>query len=254
MNKITVNGIEVAYKRQGTGKPLVLLHGYPLDHHLWDDLIPYLEDTFDLILPDLRGFGSSSTVASPYSLDDFANDLTALLDHLNVSQAYIAGHSMGGYIALAFAREYPQYIGGLALISSQVAIDSPERKEGRHKTAAEVLEKGIQGVVDSMVPKFTPNQELLGTVRQLMQRQASLAYAGALRAMAERHDATELVASFRFPMVLVHGEADELIPVARAREIKAVAPQAVLVELPGVGHLPMLEAPQATANALKSLG
>ena len=253
MKKIFVNGIELSYERVGSGQPLVLLHGYPLDHHLWDGLVPLLTDTFDLILPDLRGFGESSTVTSPYSLDDFASDIVGLLDHLQLAQAHIAGHSMGGYISLAFARLYSERVSGLALVGSQAAVDAPERREGRYKTAAEVAEKGIGGVVNTMAPKFTPNQELLDPVRQMMQRQAPAAYIGALKAMAERLDSTGLVAEFKFPVVLVHGEADELIPVARAREIKATVPQAQLVELPGVGHLPMLEAPQETAQAIRQL-
>ena len=86
----------------------MLLHGFPLDHHLWDEVVPLLEDTFDVILPDLRGFGESTTVDSPYSMDDYASDIAGLLDHLGIQKAAIVGHSMGGYAALAFARLYPQ--------------------------------------------------------------------------------------------------------------------------------------------------
>jgi haloacetate dehalogenase len=74
----------------------VLLHGYPLDHHLWDEVAPLLEDTFDLILPDLRGFGESTTVDSPYTMDDYASDIAGLLDQLGIQKAAIVGHSMGG--------------------------------------------------------------------------------------------------------------------------------------------------------------
>jgi len=84
MQKININGIELAYERRGKGTPLVLLHGYPLDHHTWDFVAPLLEDTFDLILPDLRGFGESSTVETQYTLDDFASDIAGLLDHLGI--------------------------------------------------------------------------------------------------------------------------------------------------------------------------
>ena len=253
MKKLTINGIELAYERMGAGQPLLLLHGYPLDHHLWDSLTPLLLDSFDLLLPDLRGFGASSSGEAVPGMGTFASDLAGLLDHLGISTAYVVGHSMGGYVALTFARQYPQRISGLGLVGSQVLADPPDRKEGRYKTAAEALEKGIQGVVDGMAPKFTPKQELLGTIRQMMQRQAPLAYVGALKAMAERQDSTELVTRFTFPVVLVHGEADELIPVARAREVKAAVPHAVLAELPGVGHLPMLEAPGETAEAIRCL-
>src|SRR5574342_836143 len=101
METITVDGLQLAYVRQGNGTPLVLLHGYPLDHHLWDDIVPLLEDTFDLIMPDLRGFGGSATVDVSFTIDDYASDIAGLLDQLGIQKAGIVGHSMGGYVALA---------------------------------------------------------------------------------------------------------------------------------------------------------
>jgi pimeloyl-ACP methyl ester carboxylesterase len=254
MKTTQTNGIELAYLRRGRGKPLTLLHGYPLDHHIWGAVVPMLENDFDLILPDLRGFGKSTTVDSPYTLDDFASDLAGLLDQLGIEKTAIAGHSMGGYVALAFAKLYPGRVSGLGMVSSQALADSPERKEGRYKSAAEVEEKGTRGVVETMTAKLSPNKTVQTAVRQIMERQPPAAYVGALKAMAERNDSTALLDGFKFPVVLVHGDADELIPIERAQEIKAVIPDAHLVELKGVGHLPMMEAPEKTAEALKYLG
>lgn len=254
MEKVNVNGIELAYARRGKGTPLVLLHGYPLDHHIWDEVVPLLQDKFDLILPDLRGFGkSSTTVDTPYAMDDFASDIAGLLDQLGIGKAAVAGHSMGGYVALAFARLFPDRVAGLGLVASQTLADPPDRKEGRYKSAAEVAEKGIGGVVDAMAPKLTGDPNLQAFAREVMERQKPQAYIGALKAMAERLDSTPLLASMRYPVVLVHGDADALIPVERAREVKDAVPRALLAELPGVGHLPMLEAKEETAKALSAL-
>jgi 3-oxoadipate enol-lactonase len=253
MEKIDVNGIQLAYTRRGQGTPLVLVHGYPLDHHLWDEVVPLLEDTFDLIIPDLRGFGESGTVDSFYTMEDYASDLAELLDHLGIQKATIAGHSMGGYVALAFARLFPERVRGLALVSSQVLADSEERKEGRYKSAAEVAEHGIGSVVETMTPKFTPDKRLQAFARESMKRQQPAAYIGALKAMAERVDSTPLLSSFHFPVVLIHGDTDQLIPIDRAREVKAALPQAHLVEISGAGHMPMIEAKEQTAGALKHL-
>ena len=253
MDKVKVNGIEIAYDRRGTGALLVLLHGFPLDHHLWDEVAPLLGDTFDLILPDLRGFGESTTVDTPYTMDDYASDIAGLLDHLGVQKAAIVGHSMGGYVALAFARLYPERVSGLGLVSSQAPADPPERKEGRYKSAADVADKGIGGVVEAMTAKFTPDPRLQTVAREMMERQQPAAYIGALKAMAERADSTALLSSFAFPVVIVHGDADALIPIDRAREAKAAIPHAQLVELKGVGHIPMMEAVNETADALKRL-
>ena len=253
MEKININNIELAYDRRGKGTPLVLLHGFPLDHHLWDDVSSLLEGKFELILPDLRGFGESTTVNAPYGMDDYASDIAGLLDQLGIKKAVVAGHSMGGYAALAFARLYPERVSGLALISSQVLADPPDRKEGRYKSAADVAEKGIGGVVEAMTSKFTSDVSLQAVAREIMEKQKPDAYIGTLKAMAERIDSTSLLSTFKFPVVIVHGEADALIPVARAREVKAALPDSYYVELKDTGHVPMLEAAHETAEALLRL-
>lgn len=253
MKKIKLNGIELAYERRGKGMPLVLIHGYPLDHSIWNETISQLENDFDLILPDVRGFGESSTVDAPYTLSDIANDLAALLDSLGVERTTLAGHSMGGYIALAFAKAFPERVTGLALVSSQTASDTPERKEGRYKTAADVSQKGVQIVADGMTDKLSPIQSVRDVIRPLIAKQSVAGVTGALKAMAEREDLTSFLASFGQSLVLIHGDADELIPVERAREIKSLVPSAHLVELRGGGHMPMMEMPVETATALKKI-
>jgi 3-oxoadipate enol-lactonase len=253
METIEVNGIRLAYERRGKGASMVLLHGFPLDHHLWDEVAPLLEDQFDLILPDLRGFGGSSTVDSFYSMEDYASDVAALLDHLGIPKAAIVGHSMGGYVALAFARLFPDRVSGLGLVSSQVLDDAPERKEGRYKSAAEVSDKGIASVVETMAPKFTSDARLQEYARTSMEKQQPAAYIGALKAMAERVDSTPLLSTINYPVVLIHGDADSLIPVDRAREVKASFPQSHFVEIRGAGHIPMMEAKEQTAEALRNL-
>ncbi|HLO32422.1 MAG TPA: alpha/beta hydrolase, partial [Anaerolineales bacterium] len=202
---------------------------------------------------DLRGFGESRSVDSFYTMEDYALDIAGLLDQLGIQTAALAGHSMGGYVALAFARLFPERMRGLGLISSQVLPDPEERKQARYKSAAEVADKGIGSVVEAMAPKFTSSPELQAFARESMERQGPAAYIGALKAMAERVDSTPLLSSFHFPVVLIHGDADMLIPIDRAREVKAALPQAHLVEISGAGHMPMMEAKEQTAEALKQL-
>jgi len=254
MEKININNIELAYVRHGKGTPLVLLHGYPLDHHLWDDIVPLLKDTFDLIIPDLRGFGESTTIDTPCTMDDFASDIAGLLDHLGIKKTAIAGHSMGGYVALAFAKLYPDRVSGLGLVSTQVLADPPDRKEGRYKTAAEVAEKGISGVVDTMTPRFTSDPRWQTFARTSMEAQQPAAYIGALKAMAERANSTSLLSSIQYPVVVIHGDADALIPIDRARDVKAALPESTLIEIKDAGHMPMREAPNESAKGLIILG
>ena len=253
LKKLTHAGIDLAYDRRGSGTPLVLIHGYPLDHSIWDEVAGLLENDFDLIIPDVRGFGESTTVDESYTMTDLAGDMAAILDSLGLEKAAFAGHSMGGYVALAFAKAFPDRISGLSLLASQTAGDAPDRKEGRYKTAAEVAEKGVQLVADAMTDKLSPNQHVRDIIRPLMGKQSVAGVTGTLKAMAEREDLSSFLASFTHPLVLVHGTADELIPPDRAREIKALVPSAHLVELAGAGHMPMMEQPQQTAEALKLL-
>jgi len=253
MEKIKINGIELAYERRGEGTSLVLVHGYPLDHHLWDDVVPLLENTFDVIALDLRGFGDSTIVDTLYTMNDLASDIAGLLDYLGIKKAAIAGHSMGGYVALAFARLYPERVSGLGLVSSQVLADSPEGKDRRYKSAVDVAEKGISGVVEAMTTKFTSDPRLQAFARKSMETQKPAAYIGALKAMAERMDSTSLLSTFNFPVVIIHGDADMLIPIERAREVKAAVPSAHLIEINGAGHMPMMEAVNECAEALKHL-
>ncbi len=253
MEKFSVNGITLAYVRRGKGTPLVLIHGFPLDRSTWDEVIPLLESQFDLIVPDLRGFGSSSTMSSSYEISDMADDIAGLLDHLAIKKAALAGHSMGGYVALAFAKKYPDRVSGLALVSSQAVGDTQERKDGRYKTAEEVAQKGVGLVVDAMTPKLSADERVQKFVRPLIGKQSKEGVIGGLKALAERDDLSSQLSSFSFPVVLVHGDADALIPVDRAREIKSVLPSAKLIELPGVGHMPMMEAAEKTAEALSFL-
>jgi pimeloyl-ACP methyl ester carboxylesterase len=252
MEKINIDGINIAYVRRGQGAPLVLIHGYPLDHSIWDEVAPLLEDDFDLIIPDLRGFGESDVMEADHSIIDYASDIAGLLTHFKIKKAYLAGHSMGGYVALAFAREYPDRVSGLALVSTQLLGDPPDKKEGRYATAQQVLQQGVEVVVDAMTPKLSSDARIQGRVRELMSHQRPLGVYSALTAMAERPDSTDLLETFNFPLVIVHGGADALIPVERGREMKAAHPAAHFVELPGAGHLPMLENPEQVAEALKS--
>jgi pimeloyl-ACP methyl ester carboxylesterase len=241
----------LAYERIGRGVPLVLIHGFPFDHSIWDEIVPLLQNDFDLILPDLRGFGESDAPDSASTMADFAADIASLLDHLKIESAFLAGHSMGGYVSLAFADAYPSRVRGLALIASQAAADVPERKLGRYNQARQIAEDGIGETVAGMTPKLSADVRVQKVVHDLMRKQKPAAYIGSLKAMAERADTMSVLEKNSFPVLLIHGDADGLIPLERAREIKSKVPRAQLVELSGNGHMPMMESPQQVANSLK---
>ena len=177
------------------------------DHTSWDKVASLLESEFEIITPDLRGFGQSTTLETPYTVSDMADDLAGLLDSLEIEKTVIAGHSMGGYVALAFAKKYPQRVSGLGLISSQAVADAPDRKEGRYKTAAEVAEKGTVVVANAMTPKLSADVKVQSIVRAVIEKQGKSGVIGALQAMAEREDSMSFLSLFTFPLLLVHGDS-----------------------------------------------
>jgi 3-oxoadipate enol-lactonase len=252
MQKFTVNDLSLSYDRRGQGDSLVLIHGFPLDHSIWDAVTPLLSSTFDLILPDLRGFGESIFPAPAWTMNDLAADIASLLDHLGIESAFLAGHSMGGYVALAFAHAYPHRVRGLALVASQTASDTPERTSGRYAEASHIAEQGIGDTVQAMTSKLSTEVRVQKYVHDLMRKQPPAGFIGSLKAIAGRSDMLSMLVSASYPLLLIHGDADVLIPIERAREIQTAVPRAQLVELAGVGHIPMLESPQAVADALKN--
>lgn len=253
MLKLTLNGYELAYERRGKGTPLLLVHGFPLDHTIWEPLLPLLEDQFDLVLPDLRGFGWSGRPASQYSLRDMSADLLALLEHLEIENALVAGHSMGGYIAMDMERAFPRRILGLGLVATQPAADSAERKASRAQEAMAVIADGVAGTAERMAGILTSDPDLQKNLKSLILRQDPGGVAGALLAMADRDDSTELLSHLDLPVVIIHGLQDAIIPVEKARQMNAMLKQGALVTLEGAGHMPMMESPRECAEALLTL-
>jgi 3-oxoadipate enol-lactonase len=252
MLTINMNGFQFAYERIGhvDKTPLLLIHGYPLDHTIWSSIVPLLENDFDLVLPDLRGFGGSSSPGIVYQLADLVTDLVSLLDFLKIDKTVLVGHSMGGYLGLAFAHRYPARMLGLGLIASQANADTPEKKTSRYLMADRVESDGVGEVAETMPALLTDARELQIILKSLIQLQRPEGVAGALRAIADRSDSSDFLHTFDFPIAIIHGLRDRIIPIDRAREILTAVQHGSLLEIKDTGHMPMLESPQLTAQAL----
>jgi len=245
--------VQLFYEEHGEGTPVVFLHGYPLDHTVWNPLVPRLEANAHLILPDLRGFGQSPVTDEAYTMRLMAEDVVSLLDLLKIDKAIIVGQSMGGYIAMNFAHAYPNRLAGLGLISTQAAADTPEHRQGRYNTVEMVTKKGIKSVADAMLPKLVVKPEFREQVHAIMMQANVKGVAGALKGMAERPDATEWLSGIQVPSVVVVGREDAIVPAERAHTMTRLLPWSWLVEIPGTGHMPMMEAPEAVADAIRQL-
>ncbi|MCL4836945.1 MAG: alpha/beta fold hydrolase [Thermoanaerobaculia bacterium] len=248
------DGIEIAYTDRGEGLPLLFVHGFPLCRRAWAHQVAAFSPGYRVLAPDLRGLGESALGPGEPGIGTYAADLVELLRHLATGPAVLVGHSMGGYVALAFARSHPELLRGLVLVATRSGADSPEAAEGRRTTAAKVLREGALELAEGMVPKMlAPGREdpaLRADVLALMAPSAPEGVAAALRAMAARPDATPSLAAIQVPTLVVTGDADTLIPPAESERMAAAIPHAKLVTIPGAGHLVAHEEPVAFNSAL----
>lgn len=241
------------YEEYGQGFPIILIHGFPLDHTIWKPVVNHLKDQVRLIVPDLRGYGASPSLEGDWSIRQMADDIHELVENLGLKKVTLVGHSMGGYVALAFAHAYPGHTAGLGLISTQAAADSPEKRQGRYIQIEEVKRRGIKAITESMPSKLTPRPALAEALKLLISKTNPATICSSLKAMAERSDALPWLPDMDIPAVVIVGGADPIIPLERAQTLAQLMPRAWLVVAPDAGHVSMLEAPEIVVNALCQL-
>jgi 3-oxoadipate enol-lactonase len=251
------NPVSLHYSEQGTGMPVVLLHGYPLNGSIWFTQVQGLSSDYRIITPDLRGHGQSPAPEGVYDMETMARDVLNLLDSLNVKRAVIIGHSMGGYTAFAMLRIAPERFIALGLIDSQAGADSEETRQGRFTTAENVFGNGSGVVAQAMMPKlFAPNtdpeEDFVDQVRNIILTTRPSGIIGTLKGMAGRPDSTDLLPDLKIPTLILSGDKDQIISLAKAEAMAAAIPAATLVTVEDAGHMPMLEQPQATTLAIRN--
>jgi len=227
-----------------------LLHGYPLNHTIWRPLVDLLQGRARLIMPDLRGHGRSPVGEGEPSIRQMAEDVYALLEQLSIDKAIIAGHSMGGYVALSFAHAYPRMLAGLGLIASQAEADTLEKRQARLLTVREVNRRGLKGVLATMPAKMSPRVSIQNAVHDIIADASRAGVIYALKAMADRPSAIDWLTEIEVPAVVVSGLQDSFMPRERGITLVQMLGRAWLVEIPDTGHMPMLEEPQVVADAL----
>jgi 3-oxoadipate enol-lactonase len=239
------------------GDAVVLIHGFPLVREMWDAQAETLARTHRVVRPDLRGMGASSVPDGPYLMETLASDVAAALDKLGVESAAIAGHSLGGYVALAFARMFSERVTRLALVCSRIAADTPEIAEKRRETAA-ALDRGAplppETIARLLAPE-TPSQRPGVAVRaaELAGRIDPRGAAAMLRGMAMRVPSDDIAGDLDVPVLVRAGGRDQVVPLKEARATARAFPRGRLVVCERSGHLPMLEEPEAVTAALEEL-
>lgn len=253
-----INGILIAYHDQGRGVPLVLLHAFPLNRAMWVDQEKALSSQFRVLSIDLRGHGESDAPLWRYTLEQAADDVIGLLDHLSIRQAVFVGLSMGGYILFALYRRYADRVQGLVLANTRAQADTEEGKEGRFQMAQTAYKNGPSAIADIMIPKLLSpatiqtKPELVGRVRAMIEGNQVSGIAGDLMAMAERPDSIPLLEQITCPTQIIAGELDLPTPPADAKLMADRIPGAHLAVLPGAAHLSNLEQPDLFSGTVRS--
>jgi 3-oxoadipate enol-lactonase len=236
--------------------PLMLLHGYPFDHTMWFSTIAALGRSAKVLAPDLPGFGKALLPeGKKSSFDLVADGLANLLDEHKFERAAVAGMSMGGYAAMAFALRFPARLTGLGLISSQTTADTIETRQARHGTIKKIRAEGTAMAVNTLLPKMFAGEKAKNpNLTSYLNRAAAAAgvegLCWALQAMADRPDRTALVRQLKVPVLVIHGTEDQIVPCAKARQLAETCRHPIYVELKGVGHASPLEAPDQVAAGL----
>lgn len=246
--------------RDGAGTVLVLLHGFPVDHRMWDGVVDALHVGIPVLAPDLPGLGSAPLPADGApSLDASADAVATAVREAGHERALVAGLSMGGYVALALAERHPGLVAGLALVDTKATADADDARANRLRVADEVETAGsvdaVLGMVGSLLSATSVREHpgLPGEVTGWIGQQVPGGVAWSQRAMAGRPDRTPVLAGFDGPVVVVVGEDDTVTPLPGAQQMVDAATDATLVVVPGAGHLSAVEAPRAVAEALAGL-
>ena len=239
----------------GAGWPVVLIHAFPLTADMWRPQFDHAPQGWRYVAPDLRGFGGSPAGTLRPGIDDYAADVEALMDALQIETAVIGGLSMGGYITFALHRRAPERFSAIVLADTKAEADTPEGRESRRGMSALVRSAGVAAVAERMLPVLLSpasraRPELTSTVRSLIETNTVDGIDHAIHALMDRPDSTPDLPQLRVPALVIVGEEDGLTPPADSRRMQAAMARSQLVVLPGAGHLSNLEAPAAFSTAL----
>ena len=245
--------MKLFYSEEGSGYPVIFLHGFPFDHQLWDLLLPYLSEDFRFIFPDLRGFGESLSEKSGYLMSEMAEDVIQLMDGMGIQIAILIGHSMGGYLALEITRQQQTRIAGLGLIASHIYSDTREGVANRLEMIEKLESMPILEVLSEMPEKLSTYPSVQDYCRKVIENANVAGIQGALYAMAYRPSSEFLWAESIIPKLVIAGRDDQFIPIKTSETVANSSGNVIYKVLENAGHMLMREKPAETAEELEKL-
>lgn len=250
LKTIDLAGRKLAYRDEGSGIPLLLIHAFPLSSMMWNFQIEEFKKDFRVIAPDLAGFGQSESLGEIASMDHYAADLVQLLTHLGIEKAVLMGLSLGGYIEFAFYRNYPSMVKALILCDTRSEADDAKAREGRYRLIGELKEKGSIAASDLMTPRLYAPQtyktkpELVAQVAGLIEQNDPLGLIAATHALVARANSTPDLPNISVPCLVLVGKDDVITPPDAAQAMAKAIPDWQFAVIPQAGHLSNLENPR----------
>jgi 3-oxoadipate enol-lactonase len=227
--------------------PLIFIHGFPFSHKMWEPQLRSLPDGVYAVVYDIRGHGDSGLGDGQYTIDLFADDLAALMDHLNISKAIICGLSMGGYIALRALEKYPDKVSGLILCDTKTESDSDEAKIKRASTINSIKSLGVDNFADDFVKSvfwhksFERIPETVLNIKNIIKANQSLGICGTQIALAARSDTTAVLSKITIPTCIIVGQYDQLTPPSMAQIMHRSIPGSEFHVLSNAAHMSNIE-------------
>jgi pimeloyl-ACP methyl ester carboxylesterase len=255
MKTITFREKAIHYKVDGAGEALVLLHGFIESLTIWDDFVKVFSKEFKVIRIDLPGHGKTPLIEKTHTMELMAQSVKTVLDNLEIKSCVMVGHSMGGYVTLEFAKQYPEMLKGMCLFHSHAAADTEEVKENRRRTI-EMIKLNRKGFIKQFIPDlfaetnvepFSNDIDRLWKVADKMSGQSIIA---ALQGMKERSGKLDLLLNSTIPVLFIAGKEDMRIPVQNVLAQAILPRHSEVLVLANVGHMGFLEAKQQTIDMI----
>lgn len=242
---------------QGRGRCVVLLHGFLGSSEVWEKIIPYLSKSFKVICIDLPGHGRSDCFGYAHSMEFMAEAVHAVLKHFRIKTCVMVGHSMGGYVSLAFAHKYPSYLKGLCLFHSTAYPDTEEKKKDRHR-AIQIIKSNPKLFVKPMIKNLFSERnrrylkEEIQWATKIALRTSPQGMIAALIGMRDRPSYIRVLKEAPYPIMIIIGKQDQVLPYSSLLEQCALIPHKHCLLLEYDGHFGQLENPHATGRALRT--
>ncbi len=254
---IQCDDAEIVYRVLGDGRPVVLLHPFPVTHEFWMPVAEALATRYRVVLPDLRGHGDSGIGQGPATMEKHAADIARVMDDADVGQAWLVGVSIGGYALFEFWRKHRGRVAALGLWNTKAQADGAQARAGRLQAANDVLDRGTEPFFESLIPRVLAKTtremrpDLVDSALRMMRKLSAEDVAQVQRGMAARPDSVETLKTINVPTLLVTGEEDVITGVNEAELMRQHIPGSQLRVIPKAGHYSAWEQPEEAAKLLR---